>query len=88
MMAGLGKGEEKMSKSKPDSAIFMEDDERTVVSKINKAYCPPRQVRANPCLEYLRHIVFPKLGSLTIVRKDESGGNRYVALAAPTQQSS
>ena len=76
MMPGLGKGEEKMSKSKPDSAIFMEDDEKTVISKINKSYCPPRQIRANPCIEYLRHIVFPRLNTLTVVRDDASGGNR------------
>lgn len=30
-----------MSKSDPNSAIFMEDSEMEVNSKIKKAYCPP-----------------------------------------------
>lgn len=44
MMPGLLEGQEKMSKSDPNSAIFMEDSEADVSSKIRKAYCPP-QVR-------------------------------------------
>lgn len=34
-----------MSKSDPNSAIFMEDSEAEVKTKIKKAYCPPKQVR-------------------------------------------
>lgn len=34
-----------MSKSDPNSAIFMEDSEAEVKTKIKKAYCPPLQVR-------------------------------------------
>ena len=41
MLAGLKEGQEKMSKSDPNSAIFMEDSEKDVQSKIKKAYCPP-----------------------------------------------
>jgi hypothetical protein len=40
-------GQEKMSKSDPNSAIFMEDSEGDVNVKIKKAYCPP-QVRLMP----------------------------------------
>ena len=39
-------GQEKMSKSDPNSAIFMEDTEAEVKTKIKKAFCPPQQVRA------------------------------------------
>lgn len=31
-----------MSKSIPDSAIFMEDSEADVNRKLKKAYCPPQ----------------------------------------------
>jgi tryptophanyl-tRNA synthetase len=31
-----------MSKSDPNSAIFMEDSEVEVSTKIKKAYCPPK----------------------------------------------
>ena len=40
MLYGLKKGQEKMSKSDPDSAIFMEDTVEDVERKIMNAYCP------------------------------------------------
>ena len=40
MLYGLKKGQEKMSKSDPDSAVFMEDTVEDVERKIGKAYCP------------------------------------------------
>lgn len=40
MLYGLKKGQAKMSKSDPDSAIFMEDAAEDVVRKIAGAYCP------------------------------------------------
>jgi tyrosyl-tRNA synthetase len=44
MLMGLKKGQPKMSKSDPDSAMLMEDTETDVIRKINKAYCPEKQV--------------------------------------------
>jgi len=40
MLAALD-GKDKMSKSNPDAAIFMEDTEAEVNRKIKKAFCPP-----------------------------------------------
>ncbi|KAL3810324.1 hypothetical protein ACHAXA_008259 [Cyclostephanos tholiformis] len=40
MLYGLKEGQEKMSKSDPDSAIFMEDGVADVERKIRSAYCP------------------------------------------------
>lgn len=40
MLYGLKAGQEKMSKSDPDSAIFMEDTPEDVARKIQNAYCP------------------------------------------------
>mmetsp|Transcript_18149 Transcript_18149/g.30326 ORF Transcript_18149/g.30326 Transcript_18149/m.30326 type:complete len:888 (-) Transcript_18149:351-3014(-) len=40
MLYGLAKGQQKMSKSNLDSAIFMEDSAADVERKIRKAYCP------------------------------------------------
>jgi tyrosyl-tRNA synthetase len=40
MLYGLKAGQEKMSKSDPDSAIFMEDAAEDVQRKIMNAYCP------------------------------------------------
>mmetsp|Transcript_23113 Transcript_23113/g.26363 ORF Transcript_23113/g.26363 Transcript_23113/m.26363 type:complete len:542 (-) Transcript_23113:240-1865(-) len=40
MLYGLKQGQAKMSKSDPDSAVFMEDTAEDVERKIMKAYCP------------------------------------------------
>ncbi|XAR56386.1 Tyrosine--tRNA ligase [Bertholletia excelsa] len=59
MLPGLQQGQEKMSKSDPSSSIFMEDEDAEVNLKIKKAYCPPSVVEGNPCLEYIKYIIFP-----------------------------
>ena len=68
----------KMSKSKPDSAIFMNDSEEDISRKIRKAFCPEKQVHENPILEYCKHIIFQKFEKsdvLTIERPEKWGGN-------------
>jgi len=75
MLMGLKKGQAKMSKSDPDSAIFMEDTEADVISKIKKAYCPPGDLKDNPCFDYLKHIIFQKFDTFSVKRKAEDGGD-------------
>jgi tyrosyl-tRNA synthetase len=65
----------KMSKSKPDSAIFMTDSEKDIQRKINKAYCPEKQVEENPIMEYNKYIVFEKFESIKVERPEKFGGN-------------
>ncbi|OAY70794.1 Tyrosine--tRNA ligase 1, cytoplasmic [Ananas comosus] len=72
----LKQGQEKMSKSDPSSSIYMEDEEADVNVKIKKAYCPPKVVEGNPCLEYIKYIVFPWFGSFEVVRQEDNGGNK------------
>ncbi len=48
----------KMSKSRPESAIFITDTNEEIRSKIRKAYCPPRQVEGNPVLAIAKYIIF------------------------------
>ncbi|XP_042407561.1 tyrosine--tRNA ligase 1, cytoplasmic-like [Zingiber officinale] len=76
MLPGLQEGQEKMSKSDPSSSIFMEDEEAEVNVKIKKAYCPPKVVEGNPCLEYVKYIVFPWFGHFEVVRQEENGGTK------------
>jgi tyrosyl-tRNA synthetase len=66
--------EMKMSKSKPDSAIFMTDSKEEVVRKINKAYCPEKLVSDNPVLEYCKYIVFEKFKEINVERPQKFGG--------------
>eukprot|EP00180_Rhodochaete_pulchella_P003843 Plantae.Rhodophyta-Rhodochaete_pulchella.ctg6996.p1 GENE.Plantae.Rhodophyta-Rhodochaete_pulchella.ctg6996~~Plantae.Rhodophyta-Rhodochaete_pulchella.ctg6996.p1 ORF type:complete len:137 (+),score=26.20 Plantae.Rhodophyta-Rhodochaete_pulchella.ctg6996:1-411(+) len=76
MIPGLKEGQDKMSKSDPDSAIFMEDTEAEVKTKIKKAFCPPTKVDGNPCLEYIKYMVLPKLGVFSVERSEENGGSK------------
>lgn len=64
----------KMSKSNPDSAIFMTDSTADIKRKIDKAYCPEGITDDNPILEYCRYILFEKYDSITIERPEKFGG--------------
>jgi tyrosyl-tRNA synthetase len=76
MLMGLKEGQAKMSKSDPDSAIFMEDTEADVNAKIKKAFCPPLIVKDNPCFDYLKHIIFQKMDKVHVARKESDGGEK------------
>ncbi len=65
----------KMSKSKPDMAIFMTDSEEDIKRKVNKAYCPEGIAQENPILEYCKYIIFEKLDTFKIERPEKWGGN-------------
>ncbi|MBU4493284.1 MAG: tyrosine--tRNA ligase, partial [Nanoarchaeota archaeon] len=86
MLMGLGKpitsktGVErgidlKMSKSKPDTAIFMTDSEEEIKRKINKAYCPEKIIDENPLMEYAKYIIFEKFDTVKIERPEKFGGD-------------
>ena len=92
MLMGLGKPpsasvdkatrtvENKMSKSNPDSAIFMTDSTDDIKRKINKAYCLEGDIKENPILEYCKYIIFESLDrlgtrSFDIERPEKWGGN-------------
>ncbi|MBA3064245.1 tyrosine--tRNA ligase, partial [Candidatus Woesearchaeota archaeon] len=86
MLIGLGKpassktGVErgidlKMSKSKPDTAIFMTDSEEEIKRKINKAYCPEKTIDENPLMEYAKYIIFEKFNTVKIERPEKFGGD-------------
>lgn len=44
--------------------------------KIKKAYCPPRIVEGNPCIEYIKFIIFPWFGNFEVERDEKNGGNK------------
>jgi tyrosyl-tRNA synthetase len=48
----------KMSKSKPETAIFVHDSPGEVREKIMKAYCPPRTLEFNPIIEINKYLLF------------------------------
>ncbi|RNF04261.1 putative tyrosyl-tRNA synthetase [Trypanosoma rangeli] len=78
MLCGLKEGQPKMSKSDPDSAIFMEDTKEDVERKICHAYCPRSRQRKeevsedgapvpnedkNPVLDYYQHVIYSRPGA-------------------------
>ncbi len=65
----------KMSKSNPDSAIFMTDTTDDIKRKISKAFCPEKIVEGNPILEYNKYIVFEKFDKVKIERPAKFGGD-------------
>ncbi len=66
----------KMSKSKPDSAIYIHDSTDEIKRKVNNAFCPEGEVEFNPILDWCKHLIFYNKGSkLTISRKPEHGGD-------------
>ncbi len=68
----------KMSKSQPDSAVFMTDTHEEIRRKIGKAYCPPKETTFNPILEYFKHIVFLKYQTVKIKREAKFGGDLLI----------
>jgi tyrosyl-tRNA synthetase len=73
---GKKKEELKMSKSKPDSAIFVHDPPDTIKEKIKKAYCPPREIENNPVINWAETLVFwgQERGEFIIKRPEKFGG--------------
>jgi tyrosyl-tRNA synthetase len=67
--------EQKMSKSIPDSAIFMNDSEADIKRKINGAYCLEGDISENPVLEICKYIVFEKITEFKVERPEKYGGN-------------
>jgi len=65
----------KMSKSNPNSAIFMTDSTEEISKKFKKAYCPEGEVNDNPVLEYFKYIVFEKFDNVVVERPEKFGGN-------------
>lgn len=91
MLMGLGKPpskntdtatrmiKNKMSKSNPDSAIFMTDTTEEINRKINKAYCLEGDTKENPILEYYKYIIFEsfeklRVNELRVERPEKFGG--------------
>ena len=65
----------KMSKSKPETCIFIHDSEDDIMRKIKKAQCPPKQTTGNPVTEMVKYIVFDMKDNFKIERDAKFGGD-------------
>ncbi len=64
----------KMSKSIPETSIFVHDSEATILRKIEKAFCPMKVVEGNPIIEYAEEIVLRAKAELLVEREKRFGG--------------
>lgn len=65
----------KMSKSDPNSGIFMHDTDDQIKKKIARAWCEEGNAADSPLLEIARHIIFHERDEITIERPERFGGD-------------
>ncbi|MBA3044019.1 tyrosine--tRNA ligase, partial [archaeon] len=73
-LTGTERMESKMSKSSPESCVFIHDPEDDIKRKIKNAYCP-MEIENNPVIDICRHIIFREHETITIERPEKYGGN-------------
>ncbi len=74
ILPGLKTGE-KMSKSKPNTAIFIHDTREEIENKIKNAWCPEKMIEGNPVAEIMKYIIIPLKGEVIIERPEKFGGD-------------
>ncbi|MFW9905813.1 MAG: tyrosine--tRNA ligase [Candidatus Thorarchaeota archaeon] len=66
----------KMSKSNPNSAVFIHDKPKTIQKKIESAFCPQEKTVFNPILDWTKSLIFgTDQKSLLIERSNKHGGD-------------
>ncbi len=66
----------KMSKSKPDTCIFIHDSPEEIRRKIKNAFCPEGEVEFNPVLDWVKYLIFKdEKSELFVERPQKFGGN-------------
>jgi tyrosyl-tRNA synthetase len=77
----------KMSKSRPDSAIYEHDSFEEISRKLKKAYCPmieegdseqvkKQKIAANPMLNWSEFLIYPAGKTISVERPEKFGGNK------------
>jgi len=65
----------KMSKSDPNSGIFIHNTDDEIKKKLSKAWCEEANTQNNPLLEIARTIIFHEFNEMNIERPEKFGGN-------------
>ena len=65
----------KMSKSDPNSGIFIHNKDDEIKKKISKAWCEEANIENNPLLEISRTIIFHEFKEMKVERPEKFGGN-------------
>ncbi|MFH1125530.1 MAG: tyrosine--tRNA ligase [Candidatus Altiarchaeota archaeon] len=64
----------KMSSSKPETMISVDENPESIAKKVNAAYCP-QEKEGNPVLGIAEFLLFPTVGSLEVKRPEKFGGD-------------
>jgi tyrosyl-tRNA synthetase len=64
-----------MSKSDPNSGIFIHNTDDEIMKKISKAWCEEANVQNNPLLEIARTVIFHDFDEMRVERPEKFGGN-------------
>jgi len=65
----------KMSKSDPNSGVFIHNTDDEIKSKIKKAWCEEGNIQSNPLLEISKNIIFHEFDEMNVERPEKFGGN-------------
>jgi tyrosyl-tRNA synthetase len=65
----------KMSKSDPNSGVFIHDSDDEIKSKIKKAWCEEGNTDNNPLLEITKNVIFHEFNEISVERPEKFGGN-------------
>lgn len=74
LLCSLQGPEVKMSSSKPETMIAIDERPDSIGKKINGAFCP-QEKEGNPILEICRLLLFPRLGRIEVKRPEKFGGS-------------
>jgi tyrosyl-tRNA synthetase len=75
----------KMSKSKPETCIFIYDTPNEIKQKMSKAFCPEKTIQFNPIIDICKYIIFREKSVFTIERPKKFGGTiQYESFAELT----
>ncbi len=65
----------KMSKSDPNSGIFIHNTDEEIERKIGKSWCEEANIENNPLLEISRTVIFHEFGEMKVERPEKFGGD-------------
>ena len=65
----------KMSKSDPNSGIFIHNTDEEIKKKISKAWCEEANIQNNPLLEISKTVIFHEFSEMKVERPEKFGGN-------------
>ncbi|MBC8252126.1 MAG: tyrosine--tRNA ligase [Candidatus Nitrosopelagicus sp.] len=66
---------EKMSKSDPNSGVFIHNTDDEIKKKISKAWCEEANIQNNPLLEIARTVILHEFTEMKVERPEKFGGN-------------